>query len=74
MMFTARRLSGQDPDDAFSSIPYEKGCFFLLYLQGVVGGPEPMEEFARAYFSHVRARMAHGDRLADARCSLRTRR
>ncbi len=27
---------GVDPDDAFSSIPYEKGFYFLYYLQ--VGG------------------------------------
>lgn len=28
---------GEDPDDAFSSIPYEKGSNFLLYLERVVG-------------------------------------
>ena len=26
-----------DPDDAFSQIPYEKGCCFLLYLESLVG-------------------------------------
>jgi hypothetical protein len=25
--------SGEDPDDAFSRIPYEKGFYFLYYLQ-----------------------------------------
>jgi leukotriene-A4 hydrolase len=30
-------LKDQDPDDAFSSIPYEKGYVFLNYLEGVVG-------------------------------------
>ena len=24
---------GQDPDDAFSRVPYEKGFYFLYYLQ-----------------------------------------
>lgn len=27
---------GEDPDDAFSRVPYEKGFYFLYYLQ--VGG------------------------------------
>ncbi|OMJ69670.1 hypothetical protein SteCoe_32546 [Stentor coeruleus] len=33
---------GYDPDDAFSSIPYEKGCCFLLYLESLVGENELM--------------------------------
>lgn len=47
------RLKDQDPDDAFSSVPYEKGFFFLHYLQSLVGGPEPMEKFMHAYFTKV---------------------
>ncbi len=31
-------LNGVDPDDAFSSVPYEKGFAFLYYLQEKVGG------------------------------------
>jgi leukotriene-A4 hydrolase len=30
-------LKGKDPDDAFSSIPYEKGFNFLYYLDRLVG-------------------------------------
>lgn len=30
-------LKGKDPDDAFSSIPYEKGYTFLSYLEKQVG-------------------------------------
>jgi leukotriene-A4 hydrolase len=30
-------LKGKDPDDAFSSIPYEKGFNFLYYLDQLVG-------------------------------------
>lgn len=30
-------LEGKDPDDAFSSIPYEKGFTFLYYLEKLVG-------------------------------------
>jgi len=33
-------LRGVDPDDAFSIIPYEKGCLFLFYLELKVGGPK----------------------------------
>ena len=32
-------LNGVDPDDAFSTVPYEKGSTFLWYLEDVVGGP-----------------------------------
>lgn len=30
-------LKGKDPDDAFSSIPYEKGFTFLYYLEKLIG-------------------------------------
>lgn len=33
-------LKGKDPDDAFSSIPYEKGFNFLFYLENLVGKPK----------------------------------
>jgi len=31
-------LTGVDPDDAFSTVPYEKGYTFLYYLEEKVGG------------------------------------
>ena len=31
-------LTGVDPDDAFSVVPYVKGCTFLWYLENTVGG------------------------------------
>jgi len=31
-----------DPDDAFSIVPYEKGCLFVYFLELVVGGKEAM--------------------------------
>jgi leukotriene-A4 hydrolase len=37
-----------DPDDAFSNIPYEKGCCFLLYLESLVG-EENLIGFLREY-------------------------
>lgn len=39
---------GSDPDDAFSSVPYEKGFALLAYLESLVGEP-PFKEFVRAY-------------------------
>lgn len=30
-------LKGLDPDDAFSSIPYEKGSTFLWHLEVLIG-------------------------------------
>lgn len=43
-------LSGEDPDDAFSSVPYEKGYNLLYTLETVVGTPA-FEGFAKAYIS-----------------------
>eukprot|EP01147_Barroeca_monosierra_P001862 gene1862-4959_t len=43
-----------DPDDVFSSVPYEKGSNFLYYLQSLVGTAE-MDDFLKKYvikFSH----------------------
>jgi leukotriene-A4 hydrolase len=31
-------LTGIDPDDSFSTVPYEKGQAFLWYLEDLVGG------------------------------------
>jgi leukotriene-A4 hydrolase len=31
-----------DPDDAFSIVPYEKGCLFVYFLEQLVGGKEAM--------------------------------
>ncbi len=32
-------LKGVDPDDAFSTVPYEKGSNLLFYLEQKLGGP-----------------------------------
>lgn len=49
-------LSGDiDPDDAFSSVPYEKGFNTLYRLEKLVGGPPVFEPFLRSYvetFAH----------------------
>jgi leukotriene-A4 hydrolase len=43
-------LKGKDPDDAFSSIPYEKGFNFLYYLEKLIGR-ETFDTFIPHYFS-----------------------
>lgn len=42
-------LTGVDPDDAFSSIPYEKGSALLMHLEEILGGPKVFEPFLKAY-------------------------
>ncbi|KAK1141367.1 Leucyl aminopeptidase yscIV [Aspergillus melleus] len=42
-------LKGKDPDDAFSSIPYEKGFNFLYHLETLVG-KNKFDQFIPHYF------------------------
>ncbi|XP_040564272.1 LOW QUALITY PROTEIN: leukotriene A-4 hydrolase [Lepeophtheirus salmonis] len=42
-------LSGVDPDDAFSVVPYEKGFAFLWYLEELVGGSSVFDPFLKDY-------------------------
>ena len=43
-------LKGKDPDDAFSSIPYEKGFTFLYYIEKLIGKDE-FDKFIPHYFT-----------------------
>ena len=43
-------LKDQDPDDAFSSVPYEKGFVFLYHLENLIGKSK-FDEFISHYFS-----------------------
>jgi len=47
-------LKDTDPDDAFSSIPYEKGSEFLRYLEDLVGGEKVFADFIKAYIANFR--------------------
>ena len=38
----------QDPDDAFSKVPYEKGFAFLVFLEAAVGGAAAFDPFLKA--------------------------
>lgn len=42
---------GSDPDDAFSTVPYEKGFNFLFHLETVAGGYEKFDPFIKHYFT-----------------------
>ena len=43
-------LKGKDPDDAFSSIPYEKGFTFLYYIENLISKAE-FDKFIPHYFT-----------------------
>ncbi|XP_022105369.1 leukotriene A-4 hydrolase-like isoform X1 [Acanthaster planci] len=45
------RLKGVDPDDAFSTVPYEKGSTLLFYLETLVGSKEDFEAFLQSYIN-----------------------
>ncbi|KPI45124.1 Leukotriene A-4 hydrolase-like protein [Cyphellophora attinorum] len=45
-----QNLKGKDPDDAFSSIPYEKGFVFLYYLETILTQPV-FDKFIPHYFT-----------------------
>ncbi|CAL8242299.1 unnamed protein product [Merluccius merluccius] len=42
-------LTDVDPDDAFSSVPYEKGFALLYHLEELLGGPEVFMGFIKSY-------------------------
>ncbi|KAL8674803.1 MAG: hypothetical protein Q9168_000784 [Polycauliona sp. 1 TL-2023] len=48
-------LKGKDPDDAFSSVPYEKGFHFLYYLEKLLGKPH-WDRFIPHYFSKYKGK------------------
>jgi leukotriene-A4 hydrolase len=48
-------LKGKDPDDAFSSIPYEKGFTFLYYIEKLIGRPN-FDRFIPHYFETWRGK------------------
>ncbi|KAI8616940.1 peptidase family M1-domain-containing protein [Chytriomyces sp. MP71] len=48
-------LKGVDPDDAFSSVPYEKGYHLLHHLETILGGIEVFDGYLKNHvetFSH----------------------
>ncbi|KSA02232.1 uncharacterized protein AC631_02050 [Debaryomyces fabryi] len=43
-----------DPDDSFSTVPYEKGSNLLYHIEQVVGGKEVFDPFIPYYFKKYR--------------------
>jgi leukotriene A-4 hydrolase/aminopeptidase len=46
-------LSGTDPDEVYSHVPYEKGCFFLTLMERTVGR-EAWDRFVRGYIERFK--------------------
>jgi leukotriene A-4 hydrolase/aminopeptidase len=44
-------LTGRDPDDGLTDVPYEKGALFLKHLELTFGRPA-FDEFLKKYFDH----------------------
>lgn len=55
-------LSGRNPDDAFSSVPYEKGALFLRWIEHAVGRPR-FDAFLRGYFDRHAFQSMTSDRF-----------
>lgn len=45
-------LRERDPDDSFSTVPYEKGFNLLYYLEKILGGPKVFDPFLKEYVIH----------------------
>ncbi|KAF8584943.1 hypothetical protein K439DRAFT_1646747 [Ramaria rubella] len=56
---------GEDPDDAYSSIPYEKGANLLLHLERTLGGLEVFLPYIREYVNTFTGRSITADQWKD---------
>ncbi|KAL0869686.1 hypothetical protein ABMA27_005933 [Loxostege sticticalis] len=56
-------LKGVNPDDAFSTVPYEKGSLFLRYIEDLVGGPEVFDDFLRSYLNNFKQKSLDTDQF-----------
>lgn len=59
-------LAGTDPDDSTSRVPYEKGSYFLYYLENHLGGTEQFDEFVKYYFTAFKYRSLDTQEFVDA--------
>jgi aminopeptidase N len=57
-------LSGRDPDDGFTNVPYEKGALLVTELEQAVGRPV-FDEFLRQYFAHYAFRSLRTQEFLD---------
>ncbi|KAA8897397.1 hypothetical protein TRICI_006741 [Trichomonascus ciferrii] len=56
----------QDPDDAFSTVPYEKGSTFLFYLENLLGGKSVFDPFIPYYFTKFKGKSLDSYQFKDA--------
>ena len=54
---------GSDPDEALSEVPYDKGSWFLRFLESRVGR-EDFDAFLRGYFDHFAFQSIRTDQFA----------
>lgn len=57
-----------DPDDSYSSVAYEKGFTFLLYLERLMGTPE-FEKFFQAYIQRFASHTLTSEEFKDFFCN-----
>ncbi|KAJ1725387.1 Leucyl aminopeptidase yscIV [Coemansia erecta] len=50
------KLDGIDPDDAYSTVPYDKGAHLLYYLEQHLGGPAVFEPYMRSYINEFQGK------------------
>jgi len=53
-------LNGHNPDDSFSTVPYNKGFAFLKYLEHMIGNTT-MQGFLRAYITSFSLKSVNSD-------------
>jgi leukotriene-A4 hydrolase len=55
----------KDPDDAFSTVPYEKGFNFLFNLENLVGGKATFDPFIPYYFTKFKGKSLDSYQFKD---------
>lgn len=60
----AIELTGVDPDDGFSSVPYDKGRFFLEWMEQQVGR-DVFDDFLNQYFQDFAFKSLNTERFLD---------
>ena len=57
-------LTGRDPDEALTDVPYVKGQWFLMFLEQRFGR-EAFDAFLRSYFDHFAFQSIHSGQFVD---------
>lgn len=56
---------GEDPDDAFSTVPYIKGMSLFCLLEKLVGGDAKFQPFLKEYFAHFGGKTVTSQSMRD---------